>query len=104
MELGKGDAPSASASAKDIQREKAIDAQLKDRLKLPVYLQEHERRTTRVDVDVRGVNILSYRCLTYTRGSTLTPRSTPHYTHFTSSKTILNSVMISISVMESRTG
>lgn len=47
----KGDPPSASASAKDIQREKAMDALLKDPPKLPTYLQEHERRTSRIDVD-----------------------------------------------------
>ncbi|RDB30728.1 Cell cycle checkpoint protein RAD17 [Hypsizygus marmoreus] len=48
----KGDPPSASASAKDIQREKLIDSQLKDPPNLPPGLQEHERRTSRIDVDV----------------------------------------------------
>ncbi|KAF5381671.1 hypothetical protein D9615_005567 [Tricholomella constricta] len=47
----KGDPPSSSASAKDVQREKAIDAQLKDPPKLPPWFEEHERRTSRVDVD-----------------------------------------------------
>jgi hypothetical protein len=58
--LGKGDVPSASASAKDIQREKAIDAQLKDPPNLPTYLQEHGRRTSRIDVDVCCNNGLTY--------------------------------------------
>jgi cell cycle checkpoint protein len=55
--LGKGDPPSASASARDIQREKAIDAQLKDPPKLPIYLQKHERRASRIDADVRRINL-----------------------------------------------
>ncbi|KAI0689660.1 Rad17 cell cycle checkpoint protein-domain-containing protein [Cytidiella melzeri] len=47
----KGDAPSSSAAARDIQREKEIDMRLKDPPKLPVYLSEHDRRASRVDVE-----------------------------------------------------
>jgi cell cycle checkpoint protein len=50
---GKGDPRSSSASAKDIQREKELDARTGDPPPLPVYLSSHERRTSRVDVDVR---------------------------------------------------
>ncbi|KAF9462541.1 Rad17 cell cycle checkpoint protein-domain-containing protein [Collybia nuda] len=48
----KGDLPSPSASAKDIQREKTVDAQLKDPPKLPSHLKEHERRPSRINADV----------------------------------------------------
>lgn len=51
--IGKGDPPNASATAKDIQREKESDMKLKDPPPLPSYLSQHERPTTRVDVDVR---------------------------------------------------
>ncbi|KAF8066926.1 Rad17 cell cycle checkpoint protein-domain-containing protein [Lyophyllum atratum] len=47
----KGDPPSASASAKDIQREKNTDAEIKDLPKLPPCFQEHDRRASRVNVD-----------------------------------------------------
>ena len=50
--LGKGDPPNPSATAKDIQREKDIDAALDDPSPLPEFLSDHERRTSRVDVDV----------------------------------------------------
>jgi len=50
---GKGDPPSSSASAKDIQREKDLDAAFGDPPPLPVHLSRHDRRTSRVDVDVR---------------------------------------------------
>ena len=50
---GKGDSPSSSASAKDIQREREKDAILPDSPPLPGWLAEHSRRTSRVDVDVR---------------------------------------------------
>lgn len=49
---GKGDPLSASATAKDIRKEKELDTMLKDPPKLPWHLQEHERRASRVDVDV----------------------------------------------------
>ncbi|KAG5642066.1 hypothetical protein DXG03_003643 [Asterophora parasitica] len=48
----KSDPPSSSATAKDIQKEKAIDVKLKDPPKLPPWFSEHERRTSRVDVDM----------------------------------------------------
>ncbi|KAF8154728.1 Rad17 cell cycle checkpoint protein-domain-containing protein [Crassisporium funariophilum] len=48
----KGDPPSASATAKDLLRERDIDALLKDPTKLPPHLAHHERRTSRVDVDM----------------------------------------------------
>ncbi|KAI0794827.1 Rad17 cell cycle checkpoint protein-domain-containing protein [Abortiporus biennis] len=47
----KGDAPASSISAKDAQREKDLDAKLKDPPKLPTHLKEHERRASRVDVE-----------------------------------------------------
>ncbi|KIY72588.1 Rad17-domain-containing protein [Cylindrobasidium torrendii FP15055 ss-10] len=47
----KGDAPSPSASAKDVQREKDLDASLKDKPLLPEWLGEHDRRTSRVDIN-----------------------------------------------------
>ncbi|KAJ3527217.1 hypothetical protein NMY22_g9870 [Coprinellus aureogranulatus] len=47
----KGDPPSSSAAAKDIQKEREIDTQLKDPAKLPRHLAEHDRRASRVDVD-----------------------------------------------------
>jgi cell cycle checkpoint protein len=53
MYTGKGDPPNPSASAKDIQREKDLDAALEDPPPLPPYMSDHERRTSRVDVDVR---------------------------------------------------
>jgi cell cycle checkpoint protein len=57
MDLGKGDPPNPSASAKDIQREKDLDDALftagEASLPLPAFLSHHERRMSRVDVDVR---------------------------------------------------
>ncbi|CCM03469.1 uncharacterized protein FIBRA_05602 [Fibroporia radiculosa] len=47
----KGDPESTSASAKDIQRDRMFDAQLRDPPPLPTHLQEHHRRASRVDVD-----------------------------------------------------
>ncbi|TEB29646.1 Rad17-domain-containing protein [Coprinellus micaceus] len=47
----KGDPASSSAAAKDIQKDREIDAQLKDPAKLPSHLSEHDRRASRVDVD-----------------------------------------------------
>jgi len=49
---GKGDPPSTSANAKDLKREKELDAILKDPARLPSHLQHHERRASRVDIDV----------------------------------------------------
>ncbi|KAF4571431.1 Cell cycle checkpoint protein rad17 [Pleurotus pulmonarius] len=48
----KGDPPNASASAKDIQREKDADLKIKDPPRLPPFLQEHDRAASRVDVDM----------------------------------------------------
>ncbi|KAF7318936.1 hypothetical protein HMN09_00229400 [Mycena chlorophos] len=48
----KGDPPNPSATAKDIQRDKDLDATLKDPPKLPPHLDAHVRRTSRVDVDL----------------------------------------------------
>lgn len=47
----KGDPPNPSATAKDLAKERDIDALLKDPPKLPPHLEEHERRCSRVDVD-----------------------------------------------------
>ncbi|KAF7377832.1 Rad17-domain-containing protein [Mycena sanguinolenta] len=48
----KGDPPNPSASAKDIQKDKDLDATLKDPPNLPSHLSEHTRRTSRVNVDL----------------------------------------------------
>ncbi|KAJ7595664.1 Rad17 cell cycle checkpoint protein-domain-containing protein [Mycena floridula] len=48
----KGDPPSASATAKDIQKDKELDSKLKDSPKLPSFLSEHDRKASRVDVDL----------------------------------------------------
>ncbi|GBE84471.1 P-loop containing nucleoside triphosphate hydrolase protein [Sparassis crispa] len=48
----KGDPPNASAAARDIQRDKEIDARLKDPPSLPSHLKEHERRASRVDIEM----------------------------------------------------
>lgn len=53
----KGDPPSASAAAKDIQRERDMDRGLVDPTPLPQFLEEHERRPSRVDVDVCCLSI-----------------------------------------------
>ncbi|KAI1798450.1 P-loop containing nucleoside triphosphate hydrolase protein [Ganoderma leucocontextum] len=47
----KGDPPAQSASAKDIRRDKEIDAALKDPPPLPPHLKDYERKTSRVDVE-----------------------------------------------------
>ncbi|KAJ7064870.1 Rad17 cell cycle checkpoint protein-domain-containing protein [Mycena amicta] len=48
----KGDPPNPSATAKDIQKDKDLDATLRDLPKLPSHLSAHARRTSRVNVDV----------------------------------------------------
>ncbi|THH01957.1 hypothetical protein EW026_g827 [Hermanssonia centrifuga] len=48
----KGDPPSQSASAKDRERDRGLDAKLKDPTKLPTHLREHDRKTSRVDVEM----------------------------------------------------
>ncbi|KAJ7078487.1 Rad17 cell cycle checkpoint protein-domain-containing protein [Mycena epipterygia] len=48
----KGDPPNPSAKAKDIQKDKDLDATLKDPPKLPPFLASHARRTSRVNVDL----------------------------------------------------
>ena len=58
--IGKSDPPNPSASAKDLQKERDLDALFKDPLKLPPHLQHHERRASRVDVDVRKNFIYLY--------------------------------------------
>ncbi|KAI0674065.1 Rad17-domain-containing protein [Trametes maxima] len=47
----KGDPSSSSASAKDIRKDQEIDKRLKDPPRLPLYLKDHERRPSRVDVE-----------------------------------------------------
>ena len=53
LDSGKGDPPASSASAKDIRRDQEIDSRLKDPRPLPPHLAEHERKPSRVDVEVR---------------------------------------------------
>ncbi|KAJ6551690.1 Rad17 cell cycle checkpoint protein-domain-containing protein [Mycena capillaripes] len=48
----KGDPPNPTATAKDIQKDKDLDATLKDPPKLPPFLDSHARRTSRVNVDL----------------------------------------------------
>jgi cell cycle checkpoint protein len=52
---GKRDPPGASASKKDIERDRVLDAGIKDPPKLPSHLKEHERSASRVGVNVRCV-------------------------------------------------
>ncbi|KDQ55490.1 hypothetical protein JAAARDRAFT_195860 [Jaapia argillacea MUCL 33604] len=47
----KGDPPGSSATKKDIQRDKELDAKIKDPPPLPSHLQLHDRRSSRVDID-----------------------------------------------------
>jgi len=47
---GKGDPPSPSVTAKDLQKERQIDALIKDPKR---FLQSQERRASRVDIEVR---------------------------------------------------
>ncbi|KAF7973610.1 hypothetical protein HWV62_14780 [Athelia sp. TMB] len=47
----KGDAPSSSASKAEAQREREQDALRPDPSPLPTWLEDHERATSRVDVD-----------------------------------------------------
>ena len=51
-ESGKGDPSAQSASARDVRRDKEIDAGLKDPPPLPPHYKHHERKTSRVDVEV----------------------------------------------------
>ncbi|KAJ6535996.1 Rad17 cell cycle checkpoint protein-domain-containing protein [Mycena vulgaris] len=48
----KGDPPNPSATTKDIQKDKDIDAALRDPPALPPSLAQHARRTSRVNVDL----------------------------------------------------
>lgn len=52
--IGKGDPPGASASAKELQRDRELDARLRKEPPLPAHLKEHARRPSRVDVEVRS--------------------------------------------------
>ncbi|KAF9043051.1 Rad17 cell cycle checkpoint protein-domain-containing protein [Panaeolus papilionaceus] len=48
----KNDPPNASATAKDLKKEQDLDASLPDPAKLPAHLSHHDRRTSRVDVNL----------------------------------------------------
>ncbi|KAI0764825.1 P-loop containing nucleoside triphosphate hydrolase protein [Fomes fomentarius] len=48
----KDDPPTSSASAKDLRRDKELDAGLKDPPPLPAHFEQHERRASRVDVEM----------------------------------------------------
>ncbi|KAK7029736.1 Rad17-domain-containing protein [Favolaschia claudopus] len=52
----KGDPPNPSATAKDIQKDKDLDATLKDPPNLPSHLANHARRTSRVNIDLLYAN------------------------------------------------
>jgi len=47
----KGDTPAPSAQKRDVERDKVIDAHLKDPPKLPKHLSAHDRKASRVDVE-----------------------------------------------------
>ncbi|KAI0079145.1 Rad17-domain-containing protein [Panus rudis PR-1116 ss-1] len=47
----KGDPPASSASAKDVHRDKELDAKLKDPPKLPPHLSSHDRPPSRVNIE-----------------------------------------------------
>ena len=93
---GKDDPPNPSASAKDLQKERDLDVLLKDPLKLPPHLEHHERRVSRVDVDVRKTSFIifyTHILLKKSRRCTQIRRSTPLYSLFTSTRIIPSSVM-----------
>jgi hypothetical protein len=50
--VGKGDPPASSTSKADAQKERELDEKLINPLPLPPHLDEHERRASRVNVDV----------------------------------------------------
>jgi len=89
---GKGDPPSPSATAKDLQKEREIDALIKDPKKLPSHLQSQERRASRVDIDVRQSSLSNSAVfIVLNSQSTPTRLSTPRYSHCISTRTILSS-------------
>jgi cell cycle checkpoint protein len=91
--LGKGDPANPSATAKDIQKDRELDARLKDPTGLPEHLGAEARRTSRVDVDVRNLPyffsaILHIMTIIYmTSCSTPTRRSTHRCSRSTSTRT-----------------
>ena len=93
--IGKDDPPNPSASAKDLQKERDLDALLKDPLKLPPHLQHHERRASRVDVDVRNniFNLFFMHDEVCSRPCTQIRRSILLCSLFTSTRTIPSFVM-----------
>ena len=52
VDIGKGDGPASATSTRDTQEEKAVDATLSDPPPLPPHLKDHERRASRVNVEV----------------------------------------------------
>ncbi|KAF5364946.1 hypothetical protein D9758_008130 [Tetrapyrgos nigripes] len=48
----KGDPPAASTSARDARKEQELDKRLKDPPKLPPHLSEHDRKASRVDINM----------------------------------------------------
>ena len=50
---GKGDPGGPSVTMKEREREQEIDTKIPDPTPLPPYLEEHSRRSSRVDVNVR---------------------------------------------------
>lgn len=57
--VGKGDPHHKSASAKDISRERALDRTLDDPPPISPWLATEERRTSRVDVNVRYLPMMT---------------------------------------------
>jgi hypothetical protein len=50
---GKGDPSLSSASAKEIQRERDLETLLSDPPALPFWLKQEERKTSKIDPEVR---------------------------------------------------
>lgn len=50
---GKGDPGGPSVTMKEREREQEIDSKIRDPTPLPPHLEEHSRRSSRVDVNVR---------------------------------------------------
>lgn len=104
---GKGDPPSSSASAKDKQRDRDFDARLRDPPKLPPHLQHHDRKPSRVDVEVDPCSISTWNLTEsepFVRSYMRIRRSTLGCYPCTCIKIIHNIAMISISAAMWLTG
>ena len=102
---GKGDPPGKSQLQRDIQKEKDLDRTLKNPPPLPDWLSEHDRKASRVDVDVRPSCGYPLQLLTITCSPSMRTRpSTPRCYHYTSTRIIPLSVRILISAKACQSG